>query len=236
MQSVNRLRDIATTIANRLQYQNIRWRPFLYHDKARERLFISTEELPYFRLDIYSEKNMEFMPTEIKRVVFHGLSPMNDYMSCYFGSLIPMINRRLIMEVAKKMPSWLFKNHLYGLMGVNIQDIRTTIVSPNSFIDYTYPELIQIGTNSGIGEEAMLLTHFLYPNSMEVGPIRIGRDCLVGARAFIMPGVTIGDNARIGACAIVTHDVPPGHTLLGPRSSLLLPDRDEIAYGQTQEQ
>jgi putative colanic acid biosynthesis acetyltransferase WcaF len=39
-------------------------------------------------------------------------------------------------------------------------------------------------------------------------PIRIKRNAWVAARAFIHPGVTVGENAVVGACAVVTHDIP----------------------------
>ena len=40
-------------------------------------------------------------------------------------------------------------------------------------------------------------------------PVEIGNDVWIGYRSIIMDGVTIGDGAVIGACAVVTHDVPP---------------------------
>ena len=39
------------------------------------------------------------------------------------------------------------------------------------------------------------------------GDIEIGQDAFIGARAFVMPGVTIGYCAVVGACAVVTRDV-----------------------------
>ena len=38
--------------------------------------------------------------------------------------------------------------------------------------------------------------------------ITIGEDAFVGARAFVLPGVTIGARSMIGACSVVTRDVP----------------------------
>lgn len=40
-------------------------------------------------------------------------------------------------------------------------------------------------------------------------PVRIGNDVWIGARAIILPGVTIGDGAVIAAAAVVVNDVPP---------------------------
>jgi len=44
---------------------------------------------------------------------------------------------------------------------------------------------------------------------MEEGDVVIGDDVWIGARAIILPGVTIGDGAIIGAGALVRSDVPP---------------------------
>lgn len=40
-------------------------------------------------------------------------------------------------------------------------------------------------------------------------PVRIGRNCWIGAGAIILPGITIGDNTVVGAGSIVTKDLPP---------------------------
>lgn len=51
---------------------------------------------------------------------------------------------------------------------------------------------------------------------LELGrPIRIGRNVWIGGAAIILPGVTIGDDAIIGAGSVVTRDVPSGATALG---------------------
>lgn len=39
-------------------------------------------------------------------------------------------------------------------------------------------------------------------------PVVIGNDVWIGANAIILPGVSVGDHAIIGAGAIVTKDVP----------------------------
>ena len=41
-------------------------------------------------------------------------------------------------------------------------------------------------------------------------PIVLKKGCSIGANATILPEVTIGENAMIGAGAIVTKDIPPG--------------------------
>jgi maltose O-acetyltransferase len=46
-------------------------------------------------------------------------------------------------------------------------------------------------------------------------PVTIGSDVWVGGGAIILPGVTIGDRAVIGASSVVTKDVPAGVLAVG---------------------
>jgi putative colanic acid biosynthesis acetyltransferase WcaF len=46
-------------------------------------------------------------------------------------------------------------------------------------------------------------------------PVVIGDDVWVGASAFLCPGVSIGQGAVIGACAVVTKDVAPWTIVAG---------------------
>lgn len=45
--------------------------------------------------------------------------------------------------------------------------------------------------------------------------ISIGANVWIGGGALILPGVTVGDDAIIGAGAVVTRDVPAGVTVMG---------------------
>ena len=48
-------------------------------------------------------------------------------------------------------------------------------------------------------------------SGLEFGrPIHIGRNVWIGGGAIILPGVTVGDDALIGAGSVVTRDVPAG--------------------------
>lgn len=51
---------------------------------------------------------------------------------------------------------------------------------------------------------------------LEMGrPVHIGRNVWIGANALILPGVTIGDDAIVGAGSVVTRDVAAGVTVVG---------------------
>lgn len=47
------------------------------------------------------------------------------------------------------------------------------------------------------------------------GGASIGDYVTIGAAANILPGVRIGDNAIVGAGALVTRDVPGGKVVMG---------------------
>lgn len=47
------------------------------------------------------------------------------------------------------------------------------------------------------------------------GPVKIGRYVSIGEGCTILPGVTIGDHAVIGANAVVTKDIPPYAVAVG---------------------
>src|SRR5207248_1981694 len=71
---------------------------------------------------------------------------------------------------------------------------------------------IEIGARATVAQEAYLSagTHdFSQPDMpLVAGRIMIGEDAFIGARAFVLPGVTVGAHSIVGACSVVTKDVP----------------------------
>ena len=55
----------------------------------------------------------------------------------------------------------------------------------------------------------------------DVRPVRIENKAWLGRGATILPGVTIGEGAVVGAARVVTKDVPPGHICVGNPGRLL---------------
>ena len=55
----------------------------------------------------------------------------------------------------------------------------------------------------------------------------LGNDVFIGAGAKIIGSVTVGDGARIGANAVVVHDVPPHTTVVGIPAKVVRSHRPE---------
>lgn len=99
-------------------------------------------------------------------------------------------------------------------------------IGRNVFLNYGCVMLdvcdVAIGDGTQIGPMVQILTadHPRDPASRGAGleygrPIAIGANCWIGGGALILPGVTVGDDAVIGAGAVVTRDVAPGVTVAG---------------------
>lgn len=79
---------------------------------------------------------------------------------------------------------------------------------------------IYIGDGTLIGHSTVLATldHGLLPeerHDLIPNPIHIGRNVWIGSNSSILSGVTIGDNAVIGAGSVVTKDIPENMIAVG---------------------
>ena len=98
---------------------------------------------------------------------------------------------------------------------------------------------IYIGDNTMLGPNVVLATagHPIDPELRGKGlqynlPVRIGKNCWLGAGVIVMPGITIGDNTVIGAGSVVTKDIPSGVVAVGNPCKVLreVGERDKIYY------
>ena len=84
------------------------------------------------------------------------------------------------------------------------------------------PWLIRIGDHCCISNDVTFVNHGLtwpfqdrYTSLTSFGAIDIKDNVQLGVRATVLPGVTIGPNAIVGACSVVTKDVPPNSVAAG---------------------
>lgn len=99
-----------------------------------------------------------------------------------------------------------------------------SLVSPLHTNFGSEPYLITLGNHVRISSSVMFTTHDggtwafrheeKYRGIVKFGRISVGDYTFIGARAVILPGVNIGHHCVIGACSLVTKDVPNG-TVVG---------------------
>ncbi|MBM3268779.1 MAG: N-acetyltransferase [Candidatus Sericytochromatia bacterium] len=82
-----------------------------------------------------------------------------------------------------------------------------------------------------IGRYVWLFPHVVttddpHPPSHALVAATIDDYAAIGARAVLLPGIRIGREAVVGAAALVTRDVPPGHLVMGHPARLVGPASD----------
>ena len=85
-------------------------------------------------------------------------------------------------------------------------------ISKSAVIDRANPKGVHIGDNTRVLVEAMILAHDYSRGALEGHSMwcntYIGKNCVIGGRAMIMPGVTIGDHVYVAGGAVVSRSVP----------------------------
>lgn len=96
---------------------------------------------------------------------------------------------------------------------------------------------IEIGDFSIIGFESVLLTSTHNSSNKEIPiakqgmyskPVKIGKDCWIGLRVTVLPGIEIGEGCIVGANSVVTKNIPSYCVVAGvPARIIRKRDSDE---------
>ncbi|RLJ41430.1 acetyltransferase-like isoleucine patch superfamily enzyme [Litoreibacter meonggei] len=131
------------------------------------------------------------------------------------------LNRLRLLRSALVGIKRMMYTHLFGM---NIHPSAEFSLSAR--LDRTFPIGVHIGETSYVAFEACILTHDrtrgLYLHTW------VGRNCFIGARSVVLPGIRVGDGSIVAAGAIVTKDVP-AHCLVAGNPARVI--RQDIATG-----
>lgn len=104
---------------------------------------------------------------------------------------------------------------IHRLRGVRFADPATVFIAGGVLIDSRFPELVSIGEHVYLTRGVVILTHFSPTPLQAAGmggirtrPVTVKRGAHIGVNAILLPGVTVGECALVGAGAVVTKDVP----------------------------
>lgn len=117
---------------------------------------------------------------------------------------------------------------------------KDVFIGDNVKIDLNHADMIIIDDYAHITGGCRLLCHQRDLQNYRVGDnaascgykygkIHIGRGCMIGMETMIMPGVTIGEGAIVGAGSLVTKDVPAWTVATGRPAKVVkqIPHREE---------
>lgn len=70
----------------------------------------------------------------------------------------------------------------------------------NAQYGVTIGDLVQVGSHCSIYSVSTI--------DDKQGPVVLSRNCRIGSHSVVMPGVTVGENSRVGAFSFVNTDIP----------------------------
>jgi acetyltransferase-like isoleucine patch superfamily enzyme len=113
----------------------------------------------------------------------------------------------------------------YAFRGYDIH--RTAELERGLNLDRYNPRGVHIGKNTIIASRVTILSHYVIPLPQEQRyagektDTYIGDNCLIGVGAIILPGIRIGNEAVVGAGAVVTKDVPSNTIVAGNPAKII---------------
>lgn len=137
---------------------------------------------------------------------------------------------RLLHACARYLPMYpQWRVTIHRIRGVHVG--RGVFIGSDVFIDNTYPESVIIEDFVTIISRSFIIGHNFVPmhlknilqdSSSNSGTgVVLEKGCYLGAQTIVMPGVTIGCCAIVGAGSIVTEDIPPYTLALGVPAKVL---------------
>ena len=124
---------------------------------------------------------------------------------CMYSVILTPLNYRKIRPI------------LWRWMGANVG--RSVFIGYEVWMDFNNSELIELEDNVHVANRCLLLCHQRDLSNYYIGDdysklpyhrkkIHLKKGCLVGMDSIILPGVTIGEGAIVGAGSLVTKDIP----------------------------
>jgi acetyltransferase-like isoleucine patch superfamily enzyme len=134
-----------------------------------------------------------------------------DSYMCYLWNLRSFLcTANLSLFYQNSLLPVILRKPFYQLLGVKTGDGMITIAGR-----IAEPELITLGAEVVIGDEAFVMGHaFMITSSGDVlilGRTEIQSRALIGTRAMVLPGVVVGENSMVAADSFVAMNtvIPP---------------------------
>ena len=133
---------------------------------------------------------------------------------------------KIINFLRARFRKWLNEEYwLEDYIKVGMKIGKNCDINPGLVVDYSHCWLIEIGDHVIFAPQVYLLAHDTSTKKstgyVRIGKIKIGDNCFIGARVFIMPGVSLGENCIVGAASVVTKSFPKNSVIAGNPAKLI---------------
>ena len=130
----------------------------------------------------------------------------------------------MIRFFGMNLPTQSMRIAMYRKAGIHIGKVAE--FGGNIWLSINFRNLITVEDDVTLaGYTTILSTSFLFRNDARPDkygyeqdgffPVIIKKGAKIGMHVVILPGVTIGENSVIGACAVVTNNIPPNCVAVG---------------------
>lgn len=130
----------------------------------------------------------------------------------------------LLNDASKSIMRWFACNSPFQALRISMyRKAGVHLEKPRGFGGHVWIDMwapVSIAEDVLLGGYTFILTH-TWMGTPRVEGVTIKRGAEVGVRAVIMPGVTIGEYATVGAGSVVTRDVPAYAVVAGSPARLL---------------
>lgn len=149
----------------------------------------------------------------VAAVMFDYADMTRDDLLERIGALPPKIAR----WIATNHPDNRTRKAIFRATGVYVG--AGAVLNPMLSISDSFAKLVSIGERASIAQNVTIVADSA-PNNATLAklpgvrsmivraPVVLMNDCWIGAGATILPGITIGSEAIVGAGSVVTKDVP----------------------------
>lgn len=117
-----------------------------------------------------------------------------------------MAQKLSLRQIISRYLSTSYAFYLKKFRGVDLG--KNCQISRSAIIDRAHPRGVHIGDNTRVALEALIIAHDYSRGKEMWKDTYIGHHCVVGGRAIILPGVTLGNHVYVAAGSVVTKSFP----------------------------
>ena len=170
----------------------------------------------------------------------YGQISLFEVFGKFFGNMrLKFLSNMMDWAITESIAPRRLRPFILKRMGCKVG--RGCFIGDNVRIDTGHADMITLEDNVSIAGGSRLLCHqrdfsdyCVGDDYMKLGynikPIVLKKGCLIGMESFVMPGVTVGEGAIVGAGSLVIKDVPAWTIAMGRPAKVIkqIQKREEL--------